>query len=96
MKRYNQYKVDFRRQQLQDFFIQHKEQEWFRSKYHPEDITARKAESLAALKHRLDVFLFLWDNKWLEDMSLDMEHTTAIIKVLDAGEGFMSYGIFIC
>ncbi|XP_019729670.1 serrate RNA effector molecule homolog isoform X2 [Hippocampus comes] len=84
VKRYNQYKVDFRRQQLQDFFVQHKEEEWFRSKYHPEDITARKAESLAALKHRLDVFLFLWDNKWLEDMSLDMEHTTAIIKVLDA------------
>ncbi|XP_023254183.1 serrate RNA effector molecule homolog, partial [Seriola lalandi dorsalis] len=52
VKRYNQYKLDFRRQQLQDFFLQHKDQEWFRSKYHPDDITARKAESLAALKTR--------------------------------------------
>ncbi|XP_061619029.1 serrate RNA effector molecule homolog isoform X1 [Phyllopteryx taeniolatus] len=84
VKRYNQYKVDFRRQQLQDFFVQHKEQEWFRSKYHPDDIAARKAESLAALKRRLGVFLFLWDNKWLDGVALDMEHATAIIQVLDA------------
>nr|XP_057921686.1 serrate RNA effector molecule homolog isoform X2 [Doryrhamphus excisus] len=84
VKRYNQYKVDFRRQQLQDFFIQHKDQEWFRSKYHPDDIRTSKAESLAALKLRLGVFLFLSDNKWLDSVSLDMEHAPAIIKVLDA------------
>lgn len=87
VKRYNQYKLDFRRQQLQDFFLQHKDQEWFRSKYHPDDITARKAESLAALKTRLDVFLFLLDNDWLDNVSLDMEHAPGIIKLLDAGRG---------
>ncbi|XP_061816440.1 serrate RNA effector molecule homolog B-like isoform X1 [Nerophis lumbriciformis] len=84
VKRYNQYKVDFRRQQLQDFFIQHKNQEWFRSKYHPDDIRTSKAESLAALKLRLGVFLFLSDSKWLDSVSLDMEHASAIIKLLDA------------
>ncbi|KAM9836357.1 serrate RNA effector molecule homolog A-like [Aulostomus maculatus] len=84
VKRYNQYKLDFRRQQLQDFFLQHKEQEWFRSKYHPDDIASRKAESLAALKTRLGVFLFLLDNNWLDNVSLDMEHTPTIIKLLDA------------
>ncbi|KAM4537266.1 serrate RNA effector molecule homolog [Odontesthes bonariensis] len=84
VKRYNQYKLDFRRQQLQDFFLQHKEQEWFRSKYHPDDITARRAESLTALKTRLGVFLFLLDNNWLDNVSLDMDHFPAIIKLLDA------------
>uniref|UniRef100_A0A667ZEN7 Serrate, RNA effector molecule n=1 Tax=Myripristis murdjan TaxID=586833 RepID=A0A667ZEN7_9TELE len=83
VKRYNQYKLDFRRQQLQDFFLNHKEQE-FRSKYHPDDITARRAESLAALKTRLGVFLFLLDNGWLDNLSLDMDHAPKIIKVLDA------------
>lgn len=86
VKRYNQYKLDFRRQQLQDFFLQHKEQEWFRSKYHPDDIATRKAESLAALKTRLSVFLFLMDNNWLDNVSLDMDHAPAIIKLLDAGK----------
>ncbi|XP_028998780.1 serrate RNA effector molecule homolog [Betta splendens] len=84
VKRYNQYKLDFRRQQLQDFFLQHKDQEWFRSKYHPDDISARKAESLSALKTRLSIFLFLLDNNWLDNVSLDMDHGAAIIKLLDA------------
>ncbi|XP_072232227.1 serrate RNA effector molecule homolog isoform X2 [Leuresthes tenuis] len=84
VKRYNQYKLDFRRQQLQDFFLQHKEQEWFRSKYHPDDFKARRAESLTALKTRLGVFLFLLDNNWLDNVSLDMDHFPAIIKLLDA------------
>ncbi|KAK5618384.1 hypothetical protein CRENBAI_019214 [Crenichthys baileyi] len=84
VKRYNQYKLDFRRQQLQDFFLQHKDHEWFRSKYHPDDITARKAESLAALKTRQAVFMFLLDNNWLDNVSLDMEHEPALIKLLDA------------
>lgn len=86
VKRYNQYKLDFRRQQLQDFFLQHKEQEWFRSKYHPDDITVRRAETLAALKMRLRVFLFLLENNWLDNMSLDMEHASPIIKLMDAGK----------
>lgn len=85
VKRYNQYKLDFRRQQLQDFFLQHKDQEWFRSKYHPDDISSRKAESLAALKTRLSVFLFLLENNWLDNVSLGMDHAPAIIKLLDAG-----------
>ncbi|KAM6908894.1 serrate RNA effector molecule homolog [Xenentodon cancila] len=84
VKRYNQYKLDFRRQQLQDFFVQHKDHQWFRSKYHPDDITAKRAESLAALKTRLGVFLFLLDNNWLDNVSLDMDHGPTIIKLLDA------------
>ncbi|TWW63256.1 serrate RNA effector molecule homolog [Takifugu flavidus] len=84
VKRYNQYKLDFRRQQLQDFFLQHKDQEWFRSKYHPDDMAAKRAESLAALKARLRVFLFLLDNSWLDDVLLDTDHAPAIIKLMDA------------
>lgn len=84
VKRYNQYKLDFRRQQLQDFFLSHKQHEWFRSKYHPDDITARRAGSQAALKTRLDVFLFLFENHWLDDVKLDMEHAAKILKLMDA------------
>lgn len=29
VKRYNEYKIDFRRQQMQDFFLAHKEEEWY-------------------------------------------------------------------
>uniref|UniRef100_A0A3B3WC82 Arsenite-resistance protein 2 n=1 Tax=Poecilia mexicana TaxID=48701 RepID=A0A3B3WC82_9TELE len=86
VKRYNEYKIDFRRQQMQDFFLAHKDEEWFRSKYHPDEASRLKAEAQSALCNRLNVFMFLMENGWFENVSLDIEQTPAIIKVLDAGE----------
>ncbi|XP_014897563.1 serrate RNA effector molecule homolog isoform X1 [Poecilia latipinna] len=84
VKRYNEYKIDFRRQQMQDFFLAHKDEEWFRSKYHPDEASRLKAEAQSALCNRLNVFMFLMENGWFENVSLDIEQTPAIIKVLDA------------
>uniref|UniRef100_A0A3P8RZL7 Serrate RNA effector molecule homolog (Arabidopsis) n=1 Tax=Amphiprion percula TaxID=161767 RepID=A0A3P8RZL7_AMPPE len=84
VKRYNEYKIDFRRQQMQDFFLAHKDEEWFRSKYHPDEASRLKAEAQSALNNRLNVFMFLLENGWFDNVSLDIEQTPAIIKVLDA------------
>ncbi|XP_039888732.1 serrate RNA effector molecule homolog isoform X2 [Simochromis diagramma] len=84
VKRYNEYKIDFRRQQMQDFFLAHKDEEWFRSKYHPDEARRLKAEAQRALHNRLNVFIFLMENGWFDNVSLDIEQTPAIIKVLDA------------
>uniref|UniRef100_A0A8D3DEZ5 Serrate RNA effector molecule-like n=1 Tax=Scophthalmus maximus TaxID=52904 RepID=A0A8D3DEZ5_SCOMX len=85
VKRYNEYKIDFRRQQMQDFFLAHKDEEWFRSKYHPDEASRLKAAAQSALHNRLNVFTFLMENAWFDNVSLDIEQTPAIIKVLDAG-----------
>uniref|UniRef100_A0A8D3EA90 Serrate RNA effector molecule-like n=1 Tax=Scophthalmus maximus TaxID=52904 RepID=A0A8D3EA90_SCOMX len=84
VKRYNEYKIDFRRQQMQDFFLAHKDEEWFRSKYHPDEASRLKAAAQSALHNRLNVFTFLMENAWFDNVSLDIEQTPAIIKVLDA------------
>uniref|UniRef100_A0A8C3B003 Serrate RNA effector molecule homolog (Arabidopsis) n=1 Tax=Cyclopterus lumpus TaxID=8103 RepID=A0A8C3B003_CYCLU len=84
VKRYNEYKIDFRRQQMQDFFLAHKDEEWFRSKYHPDEASRLKAEALGALHNRLNVFTFLMENSWFDNVSLDIEQTPVIIKVMDA------------
>ncbi|XP_036380586.1 serrate RNA effector molecule homolog isoform X1 [Megalops cyprinoides] len=84
VKRYNEYKLDFRRQQMQDFFLAHKDEEWFRSKYHPDEAGRRKAEAHAALQNRLGVFLYLMENGWFDNVSLDIDRAPAIIKILDA------------
>uniref|UniRef100_A0A673BZU7 Serrate, RNA effector molecule n=1 Tax=Sphaeramia orbicularis TaxID=375764 RepID=A0A673BZU7_9TELE len=84
VKRYNEYKIDFRRQQMQEFFLAHKDEEWFRSKYHPDEASRLKAEAQSALHNRLNVFMFLMENGWFDGVSLDIEHMPAIIKVLDA------------
>ncbi|KAK1882329.1 Serrate RNA effector molecule like B [Dissostichus eleginoides] len=84
VKRYNEYKIDFRRQQMQDFFLAHKDEEWFRSKYHPDEASLLKAEAQSALHNRVNVFMFLMENSWFDNVSLDIEQTPTIIKVLDA------------
>ncbi|KYO25871.1 serrate RNA effector molecule-like protein [Alligator mississippiensis] len=84
VKRYNDYKLDFRRQQMQDFFLAHKDEEWFRSKYHPDEAGRRKQDAQGALQNRLRVFLYLLDNAWFDTLLLDMDKASAIIKTLDA------------
>ncbi|XP_028450307.1 serrate RNA effector molecule homolog isoform X4 [Perca flavescens] len=56
----------------------------FRSKYHPDEASRLKAEAQSSLHNRLNVFMFLMENSWFDNVSLDIEHTPAIIKVLDA------------
>ncbi|XP_048853737.1 serrate RNA effector molecule homolog isoform X2 [Brienomyrus brachyistius] len=84
VKRYNEYKMDFRRQQMQDFFLAHKDEEWFRSKYHPDEAGRRKADAHSALQNRLSVFMYLLEGGWFDNVSLDIERAPAIIKILDA------------
>uniref|UniRef100_A0A4W5LS82 Serrate RNA effector molecule homolog (Arabidopsis) n=1 Tax=Hucho hucho TaxID=62062 RepID=A0A4W5LS82_9TELE len=99
VKRYNEYKLDFRRQQMQDFFLAHKDEEWFRYKYHPDEAGRRKAESHSALQNRLNVYMFLMENGWFDTVSLDIEKAQAIMKVLDAAvikmEGGTDYDLRI-
>ncbi|KAM9313422.1 serrate RNA effector molecule homolog [Gastrophryne carolinensis] len=84
VRRYNEYKLEFRRQQMQDFFLAHKDEEWFRSKYHPDEVGRHKQDSQAALRNRLSAFTYLMDNGWLTDLQLDVDKAPAIIKLLDA------------
>ncbi|KAI5945365.1 Serrate RNA effector molecule [Manis javanica] len=84
VKRYNDYKLDFRRQQMQDFFLAHKDEEWFRSKYHPDEVGKRRQEARGALQNRLRVFLSLMEGGWFDNLLLDIDKADAIVKMLDA------------
>ncbi|XP_078463967.1 serrate RNA effector molecule homolog isoform X1 [Lampetra fluviatilis] len=84
VRRYNNYKIEFRRQQLHEFFMAHKDEEWFRVKYHPEESAKRKHEAASALQHRLKAFTFLLEGGWFNSISLDIDKSEQIIRVLDA------------
>ncbi|XP_029436029.1 serrate RNA effector molecule homolog isoform X4 [Rhinatrema bivittatum] len=84
VKRYNDYKLEFRRQQMQDFFLAHKDEEWFRSKYHPDEVGKRKQEAHSALRNRLGVYVYLMDNSWFDTLQLDIDKANAIVKLFDA------------
>ncbi|XP_008191062.1 serrate RNA effector molecule homolog isoform X3 [Tribolium castaneum] len=82
IEKYNDYKLEFQRQQLNEFFVAHKDDEWFRLKYHPEDSVKRKEEQMAALKKRVEVFLDLMNNGKLA-VSVDCSKTNDLLKLLD-------------
>ncbi|VDP03730.1 unnamed protein product [Soboliphyme baturini] len=84
IQKYQEYKLEYKRQQLQCFFDAHKDKEWFRLKYHPEDSAKRRQEQLSAVRRRLEVFLELRQKGWLD--RCDLEHTNGrnLIKLMDA------------
>ncbi|XP_043853939.1 serrate RNA effector molecule homolog [Dromiciops gliroides] len=99
VKHYSDYKQEFRRQQIQDFFVAHKDEEWFRDKYHPDEVEKRRQEARGALQNRLQVFLSLMDSGWFDNFLLDIDKADAIVKTLDAAvikmEGGTEYDLRI-
>ncbi|XP_069705569.1 serrate RNA effector molecule homolog isoform X2 [Periplaneta americana] len=84
IKKYNEYKLEFKRQQLNEFFVTHKEEEWFKIKYHPEDSVKRRDEQMAALKNRVEVFLEFLQQTRLDKVSVDADQSEQLIRLLDA------------
>ncbi|XP_017149206.1 serrate RNA effector molecule homolog isoform X2 [Drosophila miranda] len=83
MRKYTEYKTDFKRQQLNEFFVAHKDEEWFKNKYHPEDSVNRSEEQRGFLRRRTDVFVELLENGTIGSVKVDSSHGDALIKVLD-------------
>ena len=84
IRKYAEYKLEFKRQQLNEFFVTHKEEEWFRQKYHPEDSVKRKAELLEMLEKRIEVFKLFQEQGKYNGLALDGENQDSLVKLLDS------------
>merc|ERR1712130_722029 len=84
IRKYAEYKLEFKRQQLNEFFVTHKEEEWFRQKYHPEDSVKREAELLEMLEKRIEVFKLFEEQGKYNGLALDGENQDALVKLLDS------------
>lgn len=88
--KYNKYKQDFKKEQIKEFFAQHKEEEWFRSKYHPEEYTKRQEEIKESLERRCKVFESLDHTSLIT--ALNMNCSEKLIKLLDSAVILMEGG----
>jgi len=84
IKKYAEYKLEFKRQQLNEFFVTHKEEEWFKQKYHPEDSFKRKEELKSMLLKRVELFQEFNVGGKFNGLALDGDKQDALIKVLDS------------
>lgn len=56
LEKYGEYKLEFQRQQLNEFFVVHKGEEWFREKYQPQEAGQQQEEAQGRLSSRRDAF----------------------------------------
>ena len=89
-KKYHEYKTGFRRDQIAKFFAVHKDEEWFKWRYHPDDAAKRKDEQRGAIRRRLLIFNRLiakFSGPDEEQLSLDMtldSNRKKLYKFIDA------------
>ena len=84
LAKYGEYKQEFRRQQLNEFFVCHKEEEWFRVRFHPEERAKRHEAVLANLRRRVDVFSQLVTNTEQQPLRLTSDNEASLVRLLDS------------
>jgi len=84
IKEYAAYKLKFKTEQLSKFFADHKDEEWFRSRYHPDEYAKRQQEIADGINKRRTVWETLLTSKYMKDLSVDLDKTGEIIRFLDA------------
>jgi len=84
IRKYNDYKMDFKKTQINNFFLEHKEEEWFKLRYHPDENFKRRNEQNQFILNRLEVFTDLMKKGWLDNTSIEFDKSKDIIKFLDA------------
>ena len=83
-QKYADYKLEFRRQHLNEFFSNHKESEWFKEKYHPNDGQKRKEVIQRRIVKRLEVFNDIEKSGNLENLELNFESEGNLVKLLNS------------
>ena len=72
--KYSEYKLEFKRQHLNEFFSNHKDSEWFRKKYHPIDGKKRKDEFHARVVKRFEIYQKMQKEGFLENLELNIDN----------------------
>eukprot|EP00088_Acartia_fossae_P043683 TRINITY_DN460_c0_g1_i1.p1 TRINITY_DN460_c0_g1~~TRINITY_DN460_c0_g1_i1.p1 ORF type:complete len:617 (-),score=197.12 TRINITY_DN460_c0_g1_i1:130-1980(-) len=80
---FNKYKKEFNRQQLNEFFVAHKDEEWMQDKYHPDNCQLKKAATKEAIEKRLEVFMELHTEGIIDQSRLEKKNSEKIEILLD-------------
>lgn len=83
-KQYASYKIGERKNHIASFFVEHKEEEWFKEKYHPEESKNHKKIKEAFLRERFAAWKKLHEADMLKNVVFDLENDQKLAKALDA------------
>jgi len=83
LHKYSEYKLEFQRQQLNEFFVSHKDDEWFKMKYQPALREQRTTEIKGMLRKRLEMFSKLVNDEFMNDIDVDEANQDKLIELMD-------------
>lgn len=83
LQRYIEYKTEFTKKQIADFFKTHQEEEWFRNKYRPVEIKKFEEANQESKNKRKKVFQELTESKLVGDIIIDYQHHEELLQFLD-------------
>ncbi|TGZ65849.1 hypothetical protein CRM22_005680 [Opisthorchis felineus] len=81
--KYREYKESYSKRHIEEFFEAHKNEEWLRLRYHPDHMPYRKEAIAASLKHRLNVFMDLYERGFFDNQSVQMDNSENLIRLMD-------------
>jgi len=81
MEKYGEYKAEFRRQQLNEFFTVHKGEEWFRDRFHPQYMAGIRFSQVEGRVKRAQVFWEMYDK--LSQARLDVDMQDDLVTLMD-------------
>ena len=108
LTRYGEYKTDFTRRQIDKFFKEHQEEEWFRNKYRPIELKHIEEKTKEVRAKRKKVYEQLIEKQSTDNFFLDYQHNDklslflenfslllegATLDELDDGEARKKFGI---
>lgn len=83
LARYSDYKSDFTRRQIDKFFKEHQEEEWFRNKYRPAEIKKIDEATKASKAKRKELYNLLMERKLVDDFALEYNHNDKLSTFLE-------------
>lgn len=83
LARYSDYKTDFTRRQIDKFFKEHQEEEWFRNKYRPTEMKKIEEAKKESKNKRREIYNQLIDSKLVDDFLIDYQHNDKLAQFLD-------------
>lgn len=81
LARYSDYKTDYTRKQIDKFFKEHQEEEWFRNKYRPVELKKIQEATEKSKIRRKELYKELIERQ-SSDISVDYEHKKELEKLI--------------
>lgn len=84
LARYSDYKTEFTRRQIDKFFKEHQEEEWFRNKYRPTEIKKFEEALNESKARRKELYKQFVEKKLVGEFAIDYSHNELLSQFLDS------------